>query len=109
MSPLALGIAGILALFVLLGLGVPIAWAMGVIGVIGNSVVLGFLPSVVQANLVVWENGTLFLFIALPMFLLMGQLAFHTGIANDLYDCVHKWVGRLPGGLAVAAVMSNAA
>ena len=108
MTPLMLGIAGVVMLFVLLGLGVPIAWAMGVIGVVGNIVVLGFLPAAVQVNLVVWENGTLFLFIALPMFLLMGQLAFHTGIANDLYDCVHKWLGRLPGGLAVAAVVSNA-
>ncbi len=108
MTPLLLGIIGVLMLFVLLGLGVPIAWAMGVIGVVGNIVVLGFLPAAVQVNLVVWENGTLFLFIALPMFLLMGQLAFHTGIANDLYDCVHKWLGRLPGGLAVAAVVSNA-
>ena len=108
MTPELLGIAGVLLLFVLLGLGVPIAWAMGVIGVAGNAVVLGFLPATVQVNLVVWENGTLFLFIALPMFLLMGQLAFHTGIANDLYDCVHKWLGRLPGGLAVAAVVSNA-
>ena len=108
MTPVTLGIVGVLLLFVLLGLGVPIAWAMGVIGVAGNAIVLGFLPAAVQVNLVVWENGTLFLFIALPMFLLMGQLAFHTGIANDLYDCVHKWLGRLPGGLAVAAVVSNA-
>jgi tripartite ATP-independent transporter DctM subunit len=38
----------------------------------------------------------------------MGQLSFHTGIANDLYDCVHKWFGHLPGGLAVAAVIANA-
>lgn len=108
MTPVELGIGGVAALFVLLALGVPIAWAMGMVGVAGNALVLGFLPSTVQTSLVVWENGTLFLFIALPMFLLMGQLAFHTGIANDLYDCVHKWLGRLPGGLAVAAVVSNA-
>jgi tripartite ATP-independent transporter DctM subunit len=81
---------------------------MGAIGVLGNIAVLGFFPASVQTSLVVWESGTLFLFIALPMFLLMGQLAFHTGIANDLYDCVHKWLGRLPGGLAVASVVSNA-
>ena len=108
MTPLLLGIVGVLMLFVLLGLGVPIAWAMGAIGVVGNIAAIGFFPTSVQVSLVVWENGTLFLFIALPMFLLMGQLAFHTGIANDLYDCVHKWLGRLPGGLAVAAVVSNA-
>jgi C4-dicarboxylate transporter DctM subunit len=81
---------------------------MGLVGALGSAAVLGFLPAALQLNLTVWENGTLFLFIALPMFLLMGQLAFYTGIANDLYDCVHKWFGRMPGGLAVAAVVSNA-
>lgn len=109
MSNLSIGILGIGLLFVLLGIGVPIAWAMGAIGVLGSATILGFMPAALQLNLTVWENGTLFLFIALPMFLLMGQLAFYTGIANDLYDCVHKWFGRLHGGLAVAAVISNAA
>jgi C4-dicarboxylate transporter, DctM subunit len=103
-----IGVVGVAALFVLLGCGVPVAWAMGVIGAVGNAVLIGLQPVAAQLNLTVWENGTLFLFIALPMFLLMGQLAFHTGVANDLYDCVHKWLGRMPGGLAVAAVVSNA-
>lgn len=108
MSALTIGYVGVAALLILLMAGVPIAWAMGAVGVLGNIVLLGLIPTATQVHLTVWENGTLFLFIALPMFLLMGQLAFHTGIANDLYDCVHKWFGRLPGGLAVAAVVSNA-
>ncbi len=108
MTALTIGMLGVVVLLALLIAGVPIAWAMGAVGVVGNAVLLGVVPTAVQVSLGVWENGTLFLFIALPMFLLMGQLAFHTGIANDLYDCVHKWFGRLPGGLAVAAVISNA-
>ena len=108
MSALSIGFVGVICLLALLMAGVPIAWAMGAVGVVGNAVLLGLIPTAVQLHSTVWENGTLFLFIALPMFLLMGQLAFHTGIANDLYDCVHKWFGRLPGGLAVAAVISNA-
>lgn len=108
MTPNELGAIGISGLFLLLALGVPIAWAMGLVGALGSAVVLGVAPAATQLYLTVWENGTQFIFIALPMFLLMGQLAFHTGIANDLYDCVHKWFGRMPGGLAVAAVVSNA-
>lgn len=108
MSAFSIGCVGVICLLALLMAGVPIAWAMGAVGVVGNTVLLGMMPTAVQLHSTVWENGTLFLFIALPMFLLMGQLAFHTGIANDLYDCVHKWFGRLPGGLAVAAVISNA-
>ena len=38
----------------------------------------------------------------------MGQLIFRTGIASDLYDCVYKWFGRMPGGLAIASVSACA-
>ena len=103
-----IGWCGVAALFGLLAMGVPIAWAMGAIGVLGNALILGLFPAATQLNFTIWENGTLFLLVSLPTFLLVGQLAFRTGVANDLYDCVHKWFGRLPGGLAVAAVVSNA-
>lgn len=108
MSLEIVGWCGIAALFALLAAGVPIAWAMAAVGVIGNALILGLFPVATQLNFTIWENGTLFILVALPTFLLVGQLAFRTGVANDLYDCVHKWFGRLPGGLAVAAVVSNA-
>ena len=50
MTPLLLGIVGVLMLFVLLGLGVPIAWAMGAIGVVGNIAAIGFFPTSVQVS-----------------------------------------------------------
>ena len=109
MEPIAIGYTAIVCLLLLLAIGVPIAWTVGAIGAIGSVWMVGLNQTAAQISITVWENGTLFVFIALPLFLLMGQLAFHTGIANDLYDCVHKWFGQLPGGLAVAAVLSNAA
>lgn len=109
MSLVMVGYLAVIVLLVLLGLGVPIAWAMAAVGIIGELYVTGFTQTASQVSLILWENGTLFVFTALPLFLLMGQLAFRTGITDDLYDCVHKWFGRLPGGLAVAAVLSNAA
>ena len=108
MSLVLIGYLAVLALLVLLGLGVPIAWSMGIVGIVGELYVTGFTQTASQISLIVWENGTLFVFIALPLFLLMGQIAFRTGVTNDLYDCVHKWFGHLPGGLAVAAVLANA-
>lgn len=109
MSLVMVGYLAVIVLLVLLGLGVPIAWAMAAVGIVGELYVTGFTQTASQVSLILWENGTLFVFTALPLFLLMGQLAFRTGITDDLYDCVHKWFGRLPGGLAVAAVLSNAA
>jgi len=108
MDPIYIGYFALAALLGLLALGVPISWSVGLIGVLGGFYLNGVNQTASQIVLTVWENGTLFVFIVLPLFLLMGQLSFHTGIANDLYDCVHKWFGHLPGGLAVAAVISNA-
>lgn len=44
--------------------------------------------------------------VAIPLFILMGQFAFHSGISRDLYDSGYKWIGRLPGGLALATTLA---
>ena len=54
------------------------------------------------------DEGTNFALTAIPLYLLMGQLVFRTGFATDLYDCIYKWVGRMPGGLAIASVIASA-
>jgi tripartite ATP-independent transporter DctM subunit len=51
----------------------------------------------------VYDFGAHWSFSAIPMFLLMGAVAHHTGISASLFDAARVWVGRLPGGLAVAA------
>ena len=109
MSLIALGYLAIVALLVLIMIGVPIGWAMAIVAIAGEVYVGGFSIAASKISLTLWENGTTFVFIALPLFLLMGQLAYRTGITNDLYDCVSKWFGHLPGGIAVSAVLSNAA
>jgi tripartite ATP-independent transporter DctM subunit len=62
----------------------------------------------VQVFNIIWNSGTNFVFTAVPLFILMGQLVSRSGIGEDLYDCVHKWAGRIPGGLAVTAVIASA-
>jgi tripartite ATP-independent transporter DctM subunit len=108
-SPELVGLAGVALMLVLILLGVPIGWALLAAGALGNAALSGVPQSALQLVSVIWENGTNFLLIALPMFVLMGQLTYHAGIAPDLYDAVHKWLGRLPGGLAVSATMTSAA
>jgi len=108
MEPIYIGYIALVALLGLLALGIPISWSVGLVAVLGSFYLNGVNQTASQIVLTVWENGTLFVFIVLTLFLLMGQLSFHTGIANDLYDCIHKWFGHLPGGLAVAAVIANA-
>lgn len=108
MDPFVLGILAIILMIVLTFWGVPIALALLVIGAVGNIYLLGLPQTAMQVHMITWETGTNFLLIAIPLFVFMGQLVYHTKIASDLYDFVHKWFGRLPGGLAVTGVFTSA-
>ena len=108
MDPFAIGVVAILIAIGLIFYGVPIGFALAAVGFVGNGLMIGWPQTVVQTELVAWEVGTDFLFIAAPLFLFMGQLVFHTGIATDLFDAVYKWFGRLPGGLAVTSTIASA-
>jgi len=99
MDPLVLGILSIILMIALTFLGVPIALALLAIGAAGNIYLAGLPQTAMQVHMITWETGTNFLLIAVPLFVFMGQLVYHTQIASDLYDFVHKWFGRLPGGL----------
>ena len=109
MDPLLAGTIALLAMIALTFLGVPIAYALVGVAVVGNVLLVGWPQTAMQTFLITWEMGTNFLLIAVPLFVFVGQLAFHTRIASDLYDCVYKWFGRLPGGIAVTATIASAA
>lgn len=102
------GILSVVAMLALVALGVPIAFAMMLVGVVGLAWFGGIDQAALQLTSIAWENGTDFLFITAPMFILMGQLVYHSDLAADLYDCLQKWLGRLPGGLAIASVFACA-
>ena len=109
MDPLLAGTIALIAMIALTFLGVPIAYALVGVAVVGNVLLVGWQQTAMQTFLITWEMGTNFLLIAVPLFVFVGQLAFHTRIASDLYDCVYKWFGRLPGGIAVTATIASAA
>ncbi len=108
MSLIAIGFLAIAAMLLLVGLGIPIAMAMAVVGIAGLSWFGSFDQAAFQLTTIAWETGTDFLFITAPMFILMGQLVYRADLAGDLYDCLQKWLGWLPGGLAIASVMACA-
>lgn len=104
MEPVTVGIIGIVCLLLLLVLGIPIAFALSAVGAIGMIIVAGLPATLSQISLIAWGRGTDFVLICIPMFIFMGQIVYHTGIAADLYEVLQKWLGRLPGGLAIASV-----
>jgi tripartite ATP-independent transporter DctM subunit len=104
MTPTLLGYLGFVALIGLIAFGVPIAWAVTIVAFSGLSLLLGPHQAVVQFFATAYNTGSEFLFMAIPSFILMGQIVARSGIGENLYDTMYKWFGRLPGGLAIASI-----
>ncbi|MDH5355511.1 MAG: TRAP transporter large permease [Gammaproteobacteria bacterium] len=93
----------LMLLFALLASGVPVAFALGGLGAV-LLLVGGFSPLMVpQGFLSTIDN---FVLLAVPLFLLMSNILLRGGVGNDLFNAVQAWVGHLPGGLAVATILS---
>src|SRR5690606_11181829 len=102
MEPVTVGVSGIGVLVFLLFAGVPIAFAMALVGIAGTAMVVGLPQAMTQISLIAWDKGTDFIIVCIPLFIFMGQLTATTGIAGDLYDCLQKWLSRRRGGLAIS-------
>jgi len=101
-----IGLIGIAVMFLLLLLGVPIAFSMALTGAVGIWILEGPGPALAHTLLIPWDEGRSFVFVTIPLFVLMGQLVFHTGLASDLYDGVRTWIGKIPGGMAITSVVA---
>jgi C4-dicarboxylate transporter DctM subunit len=103
---------GIIALIMLLGLfmtGLELAFAMGIIGVLGFAWVVNMKAAMGLMANDFFDSLANYGFTVIPLFILMGQIAFNAGIAKRLFDCAHKFVGHIPGGLAIATVVGATA
>lgn len=93
--------------FALLALGVPIAWNMGVIGIVFAFIIGGFdfLPVALYR---LWTVSASFGLMAIPLFMFMASLLQHAGVADELFGAIHLWMGPIRGGLAIATVIACA-
>jgi C4-dicarboxylate transporter, DctM subunit len=108
MSEALLGTLLIALMFVLFALGVEIALALGIVGMVGLLYLKGFTVGLGVVGSIAWSNASSFSFIAVPLFVFMSGILLHSGIGKGLYTAVARWVSFLPGGLAVASVFSCA-
>lgn len=110
MSLAAIGISGIIILLlVLFFLGMPVGFAMGIVGFVGFSYVVSFNAGVNMVGSVLWETFSKYGLTVIPLFIFMGQVAFYSGVNEKLYSAAYKWVGQIRGGIAMATVMACAA
>jgi C4-dicarboxylate transporter DctM subunit len=93
------------ALFTLLLIRVPVAFALGGLG-LGMLILGGFSPLMAPQAILSTLDG--FILLAVPLFLLMSNILLKGGVGRDLFAAVHAWVGHWPGGLAVATILSCA-
>lgn len=108
MSGLTISIIGIVALLALMALRVPIAIALGSVSLVGLVILRGPNAALGIFGNLPMEFGASWTLSTIPMFLLMGSIAFHSGMTGSLFDAAKLWLNRLPGGLAVATNFASA-
>ena len=110
MSLVLIGILGIVTLLlVLFFLGMPVGFAMGIVGFLGFSYVVSLKAGLNMIGAVLWDTFSKYGLTVIPLFIFMGQVAFHSGVNEKLYHAAYKWVGHIRGGIAMATVMACAA
>ena len=95
------------SLIVLMMTGMPIAICFMFINVIGAVLVLGYpagLDYIIQS---MWSSLATFTIAPVPLFVIMGELMFHSGLGGDVVKIVDQWLGRLPGRGSLIAVGSG--
>ncbi|MBO4286769.1 MAG: TRAP transporter large permease [Kiritimatiellae bacterium] len=109
MEPLSIGILGCAALLLFLVGSMPVAFAMAIVGAVGFAAVVSprAAMSVVAADF--YATFTNYNLTVIPLFIFMGQVAFHTGISSRLFAAANNWFSSLRGGLAMATVGACAA
>lgn len=91
-------------LVVLMASGIPIAFCFLLVNIAGAFLFWGGMAGVEQLVMSLFRSTSTFVLLPLPMFILMGEVMFHAGIAPKLIDSLDKWLGKMPGRLSFITV-----
>src|SRR5690348_12101671 len=103
-------LVGLLAMMVIAFLRVPIALAMGLVGVVGYVYMRDWSwgGALAMAQTQVYETGRNYTLSVVPLFILMGNFVTRAGMSQELFRCAYAFIGHLRGGLAMATVVGCA-
>jgi len=104
MSPTLIGIIGILVMLAVFMSRMPVAYVMALVGYVGFSFMISGKAGLTLLSRNIYETFSSYGLTTIPLFILMGQLAFNSGIGRRLYDTAYKFIGSTRGGLAMATV-----
>jgi len=110
LSLTVIGLTGIVILLLMLFfLGIPVGFAMGIVGFCGFCYIISFKAGLNMLSSVLWETFSKYGLTVIPLFIFMGQIAFYSGVNEKLYKAAYKWVGQIRGGIAMATIMACSA
>lgn len=106
MNEFTLGIVACIFLLCFFLTGIEIAFGIAITGILGYTIAVSFDAAFNLVAQDFFDTLSSYSLTVIPLFMLMGQIAFNAGIAQRIYDAVYKLVGRVPGGLAMATVVA---
>ena len=104
MNPTLVGIIGILVMLAMFMTRMPVAYVMALVGYAGFSIMISGKGGLNLLSRNIYEAFSSYGLTTIPLFILMGQFAFNSGISRKLYDTAYKYFGSTRGGLAMATV-----
>jgi C4-dicarboxylate transporter DctM subunit len=108
MTPVEIGLLGFVVLFLLLTLGMPIGFCMGLVGFLGMCLLFPFSAAFIKMATVPFDIMSSYSLAVLPLFLLMANIILVAGFGADLFRVAAKWFGHYRGGLAMATIIAAA-
>jgi C4-dicarboxylate transporter, DctM subunit len=108
MDPFIVGLIGIGVLIILLFSGFPIGAGMALVGFVGFAYLVGWQPALGILKTVPYSTFADYNLSVIPLFILMGTFAFKSGMSEDIFSAIYKWVGHFRGGVAQAAIIACA-
>ena len=108
LSPLTIGCIGVVVLLALCFAGVRFAFAGALTGTAGLVWLIGWDAGIRTAGIAPYTSGANYTLSVLPMFILIGYLAYYAGITQSAFEAARRWFGWLPGGLATGTVFAVA-
>ncbi|NLK61725.1 MAG: TRAP transporter large permease [Treponema sp.] len=104
MTPLQIGLIGCVLLFGLLFTSMPVGFAMLISGLVGFALIVSPQAATSMITAELFDTFSSYNLTVIPLFVLMGQVAFHAGISTRLFKTAYTWIGHFPGGLAMATI-----
>lgn len=108
MDPIMIGLIGIAVFLVLIFLGMNIGTAMAITGFFGYVIMINTNAAMAQMRTDPATQASTYSMMVMPLFILMGNLAFEAGMSGGLYDFSNKWLNRVPGSLSCATIVACA-